>query len=252
MERIQEHVLGEEKLQMKDEIIVYYSPVNLRHPEANWDILNYEPEQVFNELKKQFTREERSFIGCPAVKNLLKNTFAWKNTMKSEYLVEGDKVTILSKQGISASIDHKPTLRNQTLMVLRYALSFYTSEDSLEVELTAPYFEKSPHLKYGAVVPGRFDIANWYRPINIEYNLWENEKTLILEEDETMAYLSFKTDKQVKLVRYQMTEELMKIQRVISDASIWSPKIPLMKRYERFRRSQMKQIVLKEIQKNVI
>jgi len=245
--------LAEKRLSMKqDEIIVYYSPVNLRHPEANWDILSYEPLQVFDQVKENYSKEKMSFIGCPAVKNLLKNTFAWKNTLRSEYQIKDGNVEIVSKQGIAGFIDHQPTIKDNVLLIIMQSFALFCEEDSLEVELTAPYFEKAQHLQYGAVVPGRFDIAKWYRPINIEFNLWANQNYFSLDEDETMAYLSFKTDKQVKLVRYQMTEELVKIQRVVSDSATWNPKVPLSNRYQRFKRSRMKDIVLKEIKKNVV
>ena len=118
--------------------------------------------------------------------------------------------------------------------------------------LTSPYFSNSPHLKYGSLIPGTFNISNWFRNINIEFNLWENIKEFKFKKNEDMAYVHFDSEHEIELKRFDFTERLLRIIRTCSTAGTWEKFIPLIDRYRRFKEAKFKKIILKEIKQNLV
>ena len=74
----------------------------------------------------------------------------------------------------------------------------------------------------------------------------------MLEKNEPLAYVSFNTDKKVELVRFRMNLDLKTFCQSSANSSKWEPNIPLVERYERFKRTRMKQVVLKEIKQKLL
>jgi hypothetical protein len=49
-----------------------------------------------------------------------------------------------------------------------------------------------------------------------------------------------------------MTNELIEQAKSCSSAGFWEPKVPLLKRYKRFKQSKMNKFVLDKIKENVV
>ena len=237
-------------------INVYYSPTNQGDPNKDWRLLYYTPERLFDRLKKRYTKEENSFFSCPASQNVLKNTFVLINSMKSSYIFNNENTNgnvILDKStGINAMVMHKPSIENEKLFVVSNFWVFFTEEDSLEMTVTSPFFEKTNYMKYGALVPAKFDIGKWFRNISLEFNLWAGVNEFYLEDEEPIVYLTFNTNRRVNLIRFNMTPDLDKIIESTGASTRWEPKVSLPWRYNRFKKSNMKDIVMKEIKNNIV
>ena len=67
-----------------------------------------------------------------------------------------------------------------------------------------------------------------------------------------MAYVEFLTDKKVELVRFKLNLDLKTYLESTSSSSGWEKKIPLAERYERFKRTRMKDLIMKEIKNNIV
>jgi len=233
------------------EIVVYYSPYS-NDESSNWDILYRPPQKVFDYLKPSITNSSKNYLLCPASNLIQKKCFRLINTLESEYVIEDSKLIAISKQHINAGLAHEPTLNNQALISLNYYWMFFTEEESLEMTLLPPFMEKSNHLEYGSVVSGTMDIGKYFRLINVEFNLWENNNYLKLEKDEAMAYVMFNTNYKIKLKRFYMTPRLRGYIKPISESSNWEPKVSIFERYKRFEQSRIKPSILKEIKSNLI
>ena len=48
----------------------------------------------------------------------------------------------------------------------------FFSEEDIEMTMTSPFFSDAPHLQYGSIVPGSFNISKWFRNVNLEFNIW--------------------------------------------------------------------------------
>jgi hypothetical protein len=221
---------------------------------TDWNILYYPPENILDRLNKEkdVIKKDSNFLQCPSVNSLLGNTFVLKNTLESKFSIINNEVVSLGKTKINAEILRENSLKNQTLLTYNLKWIFFSESDYLNMRLTSPFFSKSPHLKYGSIVPGQLNIGMWFRTINLEYNLWENVKTFAIEEDEDLAYISFDSEKKIKLIRFEMNSKLHSYSNSISTSSSWEPKVPLIKRYKRFKESNMKELILKEIKNNLV
>lgn len=235
------------------EVIIYYSPFTAED-DQNWDVLHEPPTQVFNYLKSKRNpiKDDFSYLNCPATKNVQKQSYRLVNTMQSHYKIENKEIFGVSKNYISAALNREPSLKNQTLIVLAPKWIFFTEEESLKMTLLPPICEKAGHLQYGATVTGAFDIGKYLRQITVEYNLWEDVNEFKIEKDEPYAYVMFDTDKPIKLVRFVVSPKMKNYVDTMTQSTKWERKISLVARYERFKRSQMKKLVLHEIKNNLI
>jgi len=241
---------------MKSEITVYYaSPDNLQETQ-DWSILYKEPTSLNKYLSKNINKERsndvqnRGFMSCTAYKGLTNNIYVIENPMESSYTLDGDMQST-SKNSLSALYKREPQLNNQILFEYNYPLIFF-AEESLEMQFTAPYFLNAPHLKYGAVTPGQYNIGKWFRPIQTEINLWDNVKEFKIKKDEPLAFLNFLTNKKINFKMFHMSDDLAKIMTVCATASTWEVNVPLVSRYLRFHESKMLQKTLKLIKQNLI
>jgi len=235
-----------------EDLIVYYSPYSIVSG-TNWDILHEKPIKVFDYLKPKLNPEcDFNYLLCPATQNVSKKIFRLINTMDSKYVIEDNFVKGVSKNFISAGITRVPSLVNEKIIELNMNFIFFTEEESLTMTLLPPIMERAPHLQYGAVVTGSFDIGKYLRQIGIEYNLWENVNKFEIKKNEPYAYVMFETDRPVKLVRFVISPLMKQYVDVMTLSSGWEKKVSLVDRYKRFKAANMKKLVMREIKNNLI
>jgi len=229
---------------------IYWAPVFF-DAERDWNIMYSDLETLYSAWQKERITnvKENNFFFCPAFQNVANKTVILKNPLESHFIVDGNNVNIHSKDYIRPDIVHKPCINGTTLLTYGMSFLFFSDED-ITMSLTSPFFHPAKHQKYGSVVPGKFNIGSWFRVINLEYNLWGNE--LKLEQDEPLAYVSFETEKKIKLHRFQMTPELQRIASTCGTSSQWEKFVPLADRYKRFKQSRTNKIVLKKIKENLV
>jgi hypothetical protein len=239
---------------MSNKINVYWSHV--RNSELDLSILYEEPSSLIHELSlnKNKNNPDDNLLRCPAVTDLAKNLFVVKNPVETSasFVIEDGSVSskMDSKKG-GWFVNRSPSLENQLLAAYDYSLIFF-AEEEVEMMVTSPYFSQTPHRSWGAIVPGMFNIGSWFRPFNIEFNVWPGITNIYLEEGEPIAYIKFFTDKNVVFKRFTMNDELMMQAKTCSSAGFWEPRVPLLKRYQRFKNSKRKDFVLNKIKNNLL
>jgi hypothetical protein len=240
-------------LKAKDKAIVYWAFITENDDIRDWDILSLPMDSLFNRLKQNISHEkENTYLRCPAMTQNMKNTFVLLNPMESHYKIKDNNILPEGKSYLHASIERPPTLKNQLLFKIPLSLIFFTEEESLPFKQTAPYFEHTPHLQYGALVPGTFDIGKWFRNTNIEIQVWKDIEEFHLNFEEPIAYFNFDTPKQVELQRFYYTPRLDRLNNCFTSSSKWEPLKPLSWRYMRFEKSNVKQVIMHEIRNNLI
>jgi hypothetical protein len=239
---------------MTDITTIYWAPCFSNKENMDWNILYYNPENIMDRLNKEknMLKEDSSIFQCPSVTSLLKNTFALKNSLESSFSIVDNEVMSLSKTKVGGEIIREGSLKNQILFNYNLKWIFFAESDDMNMRLTSPFFSQTQHLKYGSIVPGQINIGMWFRTINLEYNLWPGIKTFKVEENEDLAYVSFDSQKKINLVRFEMNDKLKSYSNSTSNASSWEPKVPLLKRYQRFKDTNMKELILKEIKNNIV
>lgn len=235
---------------MSKSIDVYWSSYS-DDEKYDWSILYETPESVYRNISQNIVKEniDVSFFRCPAFKKNSTSTFVIKNPMTSSYNFLNNSISY-NNVGIFAEIVRPPAIKNNIMFKYSFPHVFFSEED-LEITFSAPYFHKANHLQYGAVVPGTYNISSWIRPIQFEINLWEGVNNFIIEENEPIAYVSFLTHKKINLKRFKITNNLKKIIDTCSKGGDWEPNVSILKRYSRFKKSQTKDFVIKEIKNNL-
>jgi hypothetical protein len=258
---------------------VYWAPVhfNLSLPPKDWNMLYYDPESLLSNLNKNrkiikkndvppklkvndpfstkslMDPQSSNFFSCPAFTSLSKNVFILENPISTSLIIDENKtIKYRSEDYVKSWIAHPESINNNTLFVYDLQWVFFTEDDSLNMKLTSPYFSNSQHMKYASVVPGQFDIGKWFRNVGLEYNLWNGIREFEVKKGEHLAYVEFQTEKKVELVRFKLNLELKTYLESTSSSSGWEKKIPLKDRYERFRRTRMKDLILKQIKNNIV
>lgn len=201
------------------------------------------------------------FIRCPGFSDLAKNTFVHRLPLevhatldfkkkRANYIVENqlDK----NKPKIKIDFMREPTLQDHNLIQFSWPIIFFSEEDSMMATLTPPYFEKVSTSEYGVVVPGRFDIGKWFRPMNTEFQLWPGVNEIKVSANEALCYIHFDTNKKIIFKKFIMNKEMEKLLVSILKASPFRRFAKLSDRYKIFEQSQSKQRILKLIQKQLI
>lgn len=244
----------------KNDLTVYWAVITEKDYGMDRQIMFVEPaslrKMLFNNRNKN-NKSRQNFLKCPAVVDVVNNVFVWKSPKKTSVqidvvdgMVEPNK-RYENDDYFDWYTEHPPTLEKNLLVTLDYHIIFF-SEEEVEVLLTAPYFTNAPHLKDGAMVPGKVNIGAWFRPMNAEFNLWNGNTSISFEENEDIGYFTFLTDKKVNLQEFKMTPDLNRIAMSMVSSIMWMPHKPLRDRYDAFRRRKLKGVVLKKIKENLV
>jgi hypothetical protein len=238
-------------------ITVYWAPAYfLEDIEKNWSYLYPKPQTLFSSLIVDRTPYNLSYFTCPAVSSKFKHTLVFNFPSKSSYeFIDKNsdfKIKPLNENYISiekirdSSVNFGPTL----LLSLHY---IFFSEESLTANFTPPMFSKPKHTQYGAIVPGEFDIGQWFRPFNAEIQTWENSSELHFEENEPLFYVEFKTNRKIELKRFTMDDQLISLSAAsVSSKNILGSFRSLNQKYNDFKNIGMREKVLTQIKKNLI
>jgi hypothetical protein len=244
----------------KDVINVYWAPgykKTFENPE-DWSILYPDPVNLYTDLTKSrnLGAKTDSFLVCPATKDLFKKTYVFKNVIncKYEYDFSGNNniITPLTEEFLHSFVNREPSITTGPL--IRIALSYVLFADQpLLTTFTNPTFSKPEYTKYGTPVPGEFDIGQWFRPYTMEMQMWDKKGTFELKENEPLVYAKFNTDKEIKLHRFNLNDDLWGyIDHCIAYKVLFGPIKPLAERYNKFKQSRLADTILTEIKKNVV
>jgi hypothetical protein len=130
----------------------------------------------------------------------------------------------------------------------------FFAEESLEVETFGAHFSDNEFTRKTRIIPGRFDIGKWFRPLDCAMLINKNEDTLNINNGDAFSYIKFLTNEEVKLRKFVMTDELASIVRQNVDYKRFTNKkfSPLSHWYDLYKRSNQKKYILNRIQNNLM
>jgi hypothetical protein len=240
----------------KKEINVYYA-AGIHHELIGHDILYPNPTTLFNEYTKNRAdhTDTANFLSCPAVANKFKKTLVFKCPATFSYSYDFDNDPLMkpvTENNISIFINRNPTLKDGPLMSLELSYILFADEP-LDCYFTPPMFSKPGYTKEVSIIPGEFNIGKWFRPYNIEFQFWNKSGVLEFQENEHLFYAELKTDKKIKMHKFQMTPKLTDyVASNTRSTRFFGRGESLLKRYNRFTDAGMREKVLTEIKKNLI
>ena len=230
--------------------IVYWAPWFPPHEMHHWNILFLEPKKLLNKSVEEtkHLNDERleGMLRCPAFSNLSKNTFYIENPLSTEFNIMNNKINFTGEHSYTCRLS-----KNGNTFTYGLAYIFFC-EDDLDMMMTSPYFSKTKHTQYARLIPGRFNISKWFRPLNMEMLFDMNKNYFKMEEYEHISYFTFLTDDKIELKRFDLNDTLRKISETCSNVSDWWKNVPLINRYERFLKTKTNKLVIKEIKKQLV
>lgn len=246
-----------------DVINVYWAPAsNENGSDIESEMLYPNPTNLYDELFKMKNKEiksvDQTFFACPATQSNFKNTFVFKNVVNTNYNYRyNDKDNVVEFQNVSKtnlpiSLSRPPVISPGPQVTFGLGYLFF-ADQSIDAYLNSPTFHKAGYTNYGTIFPGSFDIGQWFRPYFFEVQMWNQSGEFIIEEDEPIFYLSFKTDKKIKINRFKNTKLLSEYAKhCVGSSSTIKSKTSLAYRYKIFNQSSLNKTILTEIKKNLI
>lgn len=214
------------------------------------------PKSLYDEWFEKYTPQRRPdvYFNCPASTRKMKRTFSFVNIVDTHtrFNLDGSiEYSRPEKYQLLNELIHQPTIENHRLINVQYSLLVFC-EESVVASMQSPFFHKTEAFKYGAIVPGEFDVGQWYRPLNAEFQLWENVDELHLAANEPLFYLDFLTDRPIVMQRYQVTKRLSTIASSLIHVNPLGKFASLSEKYRVFQQSRLRSQVLKEIKNNLV
>lgn len=233
-------------------INLYWSPFFI--PEyQDFSFLYENPITLYSDLH-QYRKKGNpdSYLSCPAMSNKMKKTLVFKNVVESSYEYSEDLINPTTDGSIGFTKIRDSSLNIGPTLNLSYSIVFFADEP-VSASFTSPYFHKPQYTQYGSICPGEFDIGQWFRPYDVEIQMWNNEGTFSLKKNEPMFYSEFKTTRPINLYRFEFNEKLRNYcLSCIRTTQTFGRGQSLLSRYEKFKNIGFKEKILTEIKKNII
>jgi hypothetical protein len=253
----------------EDEVIVYWAPNFTKGPgqhEVDWNILYPDPSgvndpaHVYSSFRHSANKDLKdkatnSVLMCPAHKSMFTNVYSLSSLVGGNYVLATEN----GVTGFGARVENsvgliqvrEPSFTDQYHLTMTLSWYFF-SEEPLEMEVTPPYSSGAPHMKYGTMVPGSFDIGRWFRPLNAEFILHKGVEEFIIEAEEPMMYIKFLTKKKVVLKRFSPVDGIDQISSACAQSfSIFGRYKTMEEKYDYFTKSSTDKKVLSLIKKNL-
>ena len=224
--------------------------------DLDWTLLFPLPKTLLHMVGENSSSSNSSYLACPAFYNKYKKVYVFSVGMDASYrydYTEGKmEFEATSYRWIPFDNRHKPTMNSLPLVNLATGWFFFADEP-LDAYFTPPIFHKPEYFKYGTIMPGEYNIGNWFRRYNSEFQMWDNKGIFEIKENEPLFYVEFKTDRPIILKRFNMNKQLDKIARGdVFSSNLFGKGQTLLSRYIKFNNSGLRDKILKEIKNNLI
>lgn len=193
------------------------------------------PDRIAKEFQK--TRKLSHFSVCPAHTDFIKNIFIIRSPIDLEFDYSYPK-GIITKDielarlmfDVRFNVD---SLYPQIELNLQH---YFISDSSCEVIALPAFMHYNNFTNNATVIPGKFDIGKWVRPISCSFELKTKEGSVSIKKGDALFYIKFNTHNAVKLEKIKETskelEKLNKLRYACIDLKSKNSMQPLSKRYQ--------------------
>lgn len=222
--------------------------------DKNW-FLQKKPDLVnakLNDLNLQTNNNLVSVMNrCPALIEELFNTYNLYSIYDYEFTVNVETNNVHTNSYDQDFFDRYVYIRSvkDKLFSYKQGFAFFTDADKLDVSFCRfPFLEDNEITKRCKIIPGKYDISKWFRPLEMAFFLKDEHNSFKVSKEDVMYYIQFHTKEKIKLKQFQYTEKLREYGNMCGDSSRFSLK-SLENYYKIFR---FKKLILKEINDNLL
>ena len=232
----------------KDTVVVYWSPWSL--PEWNnlVSMLWETPVPVMQTLEKP---AEDPYQACKAASNLFANTYVVKHPqdIKAKF---SNLENPTQESSDARFIVRAPSVVDAHTVTLDTSSWIFFCEEDLQVTMYPPFMHKTADRDYGYIPAGKFNVARWFRPLNLTYQLWNGITEIEVKKGDPAMYIQFDTDKKVILKRFNLSFELYRMGVECSELKRSLPRMHLEMLYNLFTKSSRNRKTLQLIKNNLL
>ena len=234
-------------------INVYWSCLD-----ENW-LRAEEPESVlksyFRSNKYEGHNDKLELQYCPGFNNNLKNVFLVKSIHDYSFSIINDQV--VSNMYDQDFFDKKVLVRSIEKKAFSFSVPYVFFTDSDSLDMTAyeyPFFEENNITNSCIPIPGKFNIAKWFRPLEFAFYLKKDVDTFTIENKDIMYYIRFHTDEKINFKQFRPTDLIKNFcTENFSSTTFISKKMSKEGGLEYFYGlMKTKKLILKEIKNNLI
>jgi len=237
--------------------IVYWAPWAFPevYPEQ---YLSYADPVLLNEdLRPDVNNENKTdnFFMCPAYVNTLRNIFTIKSPSNCD--VEFTNTHVVNHLPDTIPFNKNmlqlkmPSVKDSFTVKFSVGWIFF-AEEELELESLPPYLHNTKLSQQGYYVPGSYDISSWFRPLEYAFQLHKGTNRFSVRQDDPLLYVKFKTKSPIELKKFYLTETLYKYSMSCVKLKMYRKEKNLKNLYGIFHETKFRDMVLKEIKKNLV
>ena len=212
------------------------------------------PKDFEFEEQARLSRRTSEYNRCPAFVDELMNVYGIKSYYDYTLRFGKDNVTSpdYDQEFFKNHFNIKSLKFEGNLFEFYENFVFFTDEPSLEMSLLPAYMEDNSVVNSTIMIPGQFDIGKYFRELSFAFHTRENCNEIIFNRKEIYFYLKFHTKKKLRFKQFAWTDELTRINRLMSAAK--NMKYDFMNLdyyYNIFERFNFKKKILKSIKENL-
>lgn len=165
-------------------------------------------------LKKFLVKDDNfrsDYASCPTVRDHLKNLYGFRHIfdVKFHFDITNSIVNIEKKK---FDLKDRFLVRSFDRKLFSFPCSyiFFTEKESLEVEMLPAYLEDNDVVNKTIMIPGKFDIGKWIRPLDFAFHLKQDyyHDILSFNRKDIIYYLHFKTSEKINFKYFHHTPEI--------------------------------------------
>lgn len=209
------------------------------------------PLSIFPTFIKNNNEFAHNIGSCPAIRDECKNLFGLKSLYSYEFTIEENNV-IAPNYG-QAFYDWHVGVRDLKKKFFSFSQEFIFFTDCQSLEMTGglfPYLENNNITEKCIVIPGKFDIGKWFRPLEFAFLLRSKFNHFKIEENEIFQYIKFHTTEKLNFIQFRQSDLLTKYAAETIDTRRNRMKNSLLTFY--YEKFKLKKQILKEIKENLL
>lgn len=189
---------------------------------------------------------------CPGFNENLKNLYAIKSIYDYSIILEPNHA--YSNFYDQKFYDDHVLIRSLEKKAITFSQKniFFTEHNTLKMTAYEyPFFEQNEITKRCILIPGKFDIGKWFRPLEFPFFLKNDFDTFVVNEGDIMYYVRFHTEEKIILKQFMITDKLYDM--IDSTVNISINRTKMFNNFNLFyNKLRHKPLIIKEIKENLI
>jgi len=194
---------------------------------------------------------ETGYNVCPAFNDYFHNVYGWKAMQDYSLTYDGHEYTYDAHN--QPLWDYQIRSVEEQVIGIFQAVAFVTDSPSLKMSQENPSFEDNKFTSSCYVIPGTIDIGKYYRFLELAFRIKKNHSRAAFDEGDIICYFKFHTPEKINFKQYFMSDKLREYDSMIQGIKAFSliPR-PLSFFYDKYKKFNLKNKIMKEIKENLI